>query len=61
MGKREKRPLEGTLIRSSRPKGVNEYELEKEIAKHVKSTDGLVLASFSPQHVDRLVGFIRAA
>jgi hypothetical protein len=40
---------------------MNEYELEKEIAEHVNSTDGLVLASFSPQHVDRLVGFIRAA
>ena len=53
--------MEGTLLGSSRPKGVNEYELEKEIAKHVSSTDGLVLASFSPQHVDRLVGFIKAA
>jgi len=53
--------MEGTLLGSSRSKGVNEYELEKEIAEHVNSTDGLVLASFSPQHVDRLVGFIRAA
>ena len=53
--------MEGTLLGSSRSKGVNEYELEKEIAEHVSSTDGLALASFSPQHVDRLVGFIRAA
>ena len=53
--------MEGTLLGSNRPKGMNEYELEKEIAEHVNSTDGLVLASFSPQHVDRLVGFIRAA
>ena len=53
--------MEGTLLGSSRPRGVNEYELEKEIAEHVDSADGLVLASFSPQHVDRLVGFIRAA
>lgn len=53
--------IEGTLLGSSRSKGVNEYDLEKEIAEHVNSTDGLVLASFSPQHVDRLVGFIRAA
>jgi ribonuclease J len=40
---------------------VNEYDLEKEIARKVGSSDGLVLASFSPQHVDRLVCFIRAA
>ncbi len=53
--------MEGTLLGSSRPKGVNEYELEKEIAKHVSTTDGLVLASFSPMHVDRLVGFIKAS
>ena len=53
--------MEGTLLGSSRPKGVNEYELEKKIAEYVSSTDGLVLASFSPQHVDRLVAFIRAA
>jgi len=53
--------VEGTLLGSSRQKGVNEYELEKDITDHVSSTDGLVLASFSPQHVDRLVGFIRAA
>ena len=53
--------MEGTLLGSNRPKDGNEYELEKEIAEHVNSTAGLVLASFSPQHVDRLVGFIRAA
>ena len=53
--------IEGTLLGSSRSKGVNEYDLEKEIAEYVNSTDGLVLASFSPQHVDRLVGFIKAA
>ncbi len=53
--------MEGTLLGSSQPNGVNEYELEKEIREHVNSTNGLVLASFSPQHVDRLVGFIKAA
>lgn len=53
--------MEGTLLGSSRSKGVNEYELGKEIAEHVNKTAGLVLASFSPQHVDRLVGFIKAA
>ena len=53
--------IEGTLLGSGRSKGVNEFDLEKEIAENVSSTDGLVLASFSPQHVDRLVGFIKAA
>ena len=53
--------LEGTLLGSSRSKGVNEYHLEEEIRKLVHKTNGLVLASFSPQHVDRLVGFIKAA
>ncbi len=53
--------IEGTLLGSDRTKGENEYDLEREIAEYVSSTDGLVLASFSPQHVDRLVGFIKAA
>lgn len=39
----------------------NEYQLENEIVRHIQSASGLVLASFSPQHVDRLVGFFRAA
>ena len=39
----------------------NEYQLEDKIVEHVCQAPGLVLASFSPQHVDRLVGFIRAA
>jgi len=53
--------IEGTLFGGSQSKGVNEYDLEKEIGEQVSSTNGLVLASFSPQHVDRLVGFIKAA
>ena len=40
---------------------MNEYELQDVIAKHVDATEGLALASFSPQHVDRLVGFIKAS
>ncbi len=39
----------------------SEYELEAEIVEQASQAKGLVLASFSPQHVDRLVGFIRAA
>ena len=52
--------MEGTHLGGSRPKSPNEYDLEKEIAKLVASSKSLVLASFSPQHVDRLVGFIKA-
>lgn len=52
--------MEGTHIDHSNHRGSNEYELEDEITEHIKSAPGLVLASFSPQHVDRLVGFLRA-
>ena len=52
--------MEGTHIGHEGYKGSNEYELEDEIAGLIKSAPGLVLASFSPQHVDRLVGFLRA-
>lgn len=53
--------MEGTHISHTDHRGPNEYELEAEITAHIQSTPGLVLASFSPQHVDRLVGFFRAA
>lgn len=53
--------LEGTLLGGERSGGVTEYELEEEITKRIASNKSLVLASFSPQHVDRLVCFIRAA
>ena len=52
--------MEGTHIEHPGHKGVNEYQLEDEITRHIKSAPGIVLASFSPQHVDRLVGFLRA-
>lgn len=52
--------MEGTHIGHSEYQGPNEYDLEEEIVRHIRSTPGLVLASFSPQHVDRLVGFFRA-
>jgi len=52
--------IEGTHIGHPGYKGANEYQLEEEITRHIKSAPGLVLASFSPQHVDRLVGFLRA-
>ena len=52
--------MEGTHIGHPEHKGQTEYELEDEIADRIRSCTGLVLASFSPQHVDRLVGFLRA-
>lgn len=53
--------MEGTHIGHTGHHGPNEYDLEDEIVTHIRSAPGLVLASFSPQHVDRLVGFFRAA
>jgi len=38
-----------------------EDELKTQIATHVQESQGLVLAAFSPQHVDRLRSFIHAA
>ena len=60
------KPLDAMLMEGTHfgfPDGdpANEYELEDEITKLVRKCESLVLASFSPQHVDRLVAFIRAA
>lgn len=52
--------MEGTHINHSDHRGPNEYRLQDEITAHIGSAPGLVLASFSPQHVDRLVGFLNA-
>jgi ribonuclease J len=53
--------MEGTHFGFPDGNAITEYDLEDEIVKHVSAASRLVLASFSPQHVDRLVGFIRAA
>lgn len=53
--------MEGTHFGLPTKNDVTEYELEDQIVTHVNDAAGLVLASFSPQHVDRLVAFIRAA
>lgn len=53
--------MEGTHLGHPGKRGRNEYELEEEIVQAISSAPGLVLASFSPQHVDRLVAFLRAA
>jgi ribonuclease J len=52
--------MEGTHIGHPDHKGANEYELEAEITRLIKSAPGITLTSFSPQHVDRLVGILRA-
>jgi ribonuclease J len=53
--------MEGTHLGLGKRDGLDEYDLEEEIVGLVREAEGLVLASFSPQHVDRLVAFIRAA
>ena len=53
--------MEGTHFGFSDGPVSTEYDLEDDLSKLVHESKGLVLASFSPQHVDRLVAFIRAA
>ena len=53
--------MEGTHFGFPDGNEVTEYEIEDEIAKHVSEASELVVTYFSPQHVDRLVAFIRAA
>jgi ribonuclease J len=53
--------LEGTHFTAGRERGVTERELEEQIVNHVTEAADIVLAAFSPMHVDRLVTFYRAA
>jgi ribonuclease J len=53
--------MEGTHFGLGDGEKVTEYELEDEIIGYVKNAPSLVLACFSPQHLDRVVGFIHAA
>ncbi len=53
--------MEGTHFGFEDGRQISEIELEDEIVKEVSEATGLVLASFSPQNVDRLVSFIRAS
>ena len=57
--------MEGTLLESGeigpREATKTEAELEDEIVQRLQEEKGLVLAVFSPQHVDRLVGFYKAS
>lgn len=55
--------MEGTNV-SKMPGDLNwgqtEYELEETLLKLIRNACGLVLANFSPMHVDRLVSFYKA-
>ena len=53
--------MEGTHFSGNRPRGFTEFELEDEILARTSTVPGLVLAIFSPLHVDRLLSFHRAA
>ncbi len=53
--------MEGTHVGSGRERGVTEHELEEQVLGQLQESQGLVLASFSPLHVDRLVTFYKAA
>lgn len=52
--------MEGTHFGSERTQGRNEYQLEEELVEHIKAALALVLASFSPIDVDRLVSYYKA-
>ena len=53
--------MEGTHFSSQREAGWTEAELEDKVKQHISQQSGLVLANFSPMHVDRLVSFYKAA
>ncbi len=52
--------MEGTHFSNNRKPGPTEEKLEELILTDIKSAPGLVLASFSPMHVDRFVTFYKA-
>ena len=53
--------MEGTHFGRDNEQRVTEHELEEQIVGYIRGAEGLVLAAFSPMHVDRLVTFYRAA
>lgn len=53
--------MEGTNLVQGRPIGMSEHELEEFLFDELYPMPGLVLAAFSPMHVDRLVTFYKAA
>ena len=53
--------MEGTHFSGHRARGCTEEELEDTLRAKMLGCAGLVLANFSPLHVDRLVSFYKAA
>lgn len=53
--------MEGTHFSGDRKRGITEQELEDEAVAHIEQAKAIVLAMFSPMHVDRLVTFYKAA
>ena len=53
--------MEGTHFGLPTENDRSEDELQSDVCDIVRDTNGLVLASFSPQHVDRLIAFMQAA
>lgn len=54
--------LEGTHVRpEAAGSSLSERELEDKLASVFRTTDGLVLACYSPQNIDRLVTMFKAA
>jgi ribonuclease J len=53
--------MEGTSLSRGKEPGVSEKDVETQLVASLKETKGLALAMFSPQNVDRLVSYYRAA
>jgi len=53
--------MEGTSLSRGQEPGLSEQDVETLLVKSLKQTPGLALAMFSPQNVDRLVSYYRAA
>jgi ribonuclease J len=53
--------MEGTHFGGQKERGITEKELEEKIVEHVNGASSIVLATFSPTDIDRLVTYYRAA
>jgi ribonuclease J len=53
--------MEGTSLSRGQEPGLSEQDVETLLVNSLKQTSGLALAMFSPQNVDRLVSYYRAA
>jgi ribonuclease J len=53
--------VEGTHLGSGKTTGASEFDIEEQVVETVKAAPGLVLYSFSPQDVDRVVTAYRAS